>query len=363
MVTNIFVNLPVKNLAKSIEFFTKLGFTFNVGLEPELYVLRPGEDGSKPTPLAKHRFRSICPAYDVHQTLQSFDFLEPMSRYMQQLGWGLFSFDQEGGHSQYEFDYHYADALTTCDRFIFLRLMARQVAESMGLVATFVPKPFANDFRSGNHFNMSLADAQTGTNLFAPEAKLNDLAKKHGIPLSKLAYHFTAGILKHAPAIVAITSPTYNSYQGLIAQGDMPDISWAPVLTAYGRNNRSAMLRLPLNRYCVENRSPDMSVNAYLAAAVQLAAGLEGIEQKLDPGEPLNENCYNLGLSDLKKRGVKLLPRTLLHALDAFEADPLMVDVLGSEFKSIYYDWKMKEWNEGFYAINPEHLAHRLTFI
>ncbi len=350
-------------LKRQVARAAKLGFTFNVGLEPELYVLRPGEDGSKPTPLAKHRFRSICPAYDVHQTLQSFDFLEPMSRYMQQLGWGLFSFDQEGGHSQYEFDYHYADALTTCDRFIFLRLMARQVAESMGLVATFVPKPFANDFRSGNHFNMSLADAQTGTNLFAPEAKLNDLAKKHGIPLSKLAYHFTAGILKHAPAIVAITSPTYNSYQGLIAQGDMPDISWAPVLTAYGRNNRSAMLRLPLNRYCVENRSPDMSVNAYLAAAVQLAAGLEGIEQKLDPGEPLNENCYNLGLSDLKKRGVKLLPRTLLHALDAFEADPLMNDVLGSEFKSIYYDWKMKEWNEGFYAINPEHLAHRLTFI
>lgn len=350
-------------LKRQIDRAAKMGFTFNVGLEPEFYVLKPGEHGEKPKGLAKHRFRSVCPAYDVHQTLQCFDFLGPMSQYMSELGWGLFSFDQEGGHGQFEFDYHYADALTSCDRFIFLRLMARQVAESMGLVATFVPKPFANDFRSGNHFNMSLADTKTGANLFAPEAKLNELAKKHGISLSKLAYHFAAGILKHAPAIVAITSPTYNSYQGLIAQGDMPDISWAPVLTAYGKNNRSAMLRLPLNRYCIENRSPDMSVNAYLAAAVQLAAGLEGIEQKLDPGEPLNENCYNLSLAELQKRGVKLLPRTLLHALEAFEADPLMDTVLGTEFKNIYLNWKMKEWNEGFYPINPEHLEQRLTFI
>lgn len=351
-------------LKRQLDRAEKMGLRFNVGLEPEFYVLKaPDTAGEKPIGFQKNRFQSVCPAYDVHQTLQSFEFLEPMSQYMEELGWGLFSFDQEGGHSQFEFDCTYGDALTIADRFVFLRLMARHVAESMGLVASFVPKPFADDFRSGNHFNMSLADTKTGENLFAPEESSNPLAEKYGIPLSKLAYHFTAGILRHVPAIVAITSPTYNSYQGLIAQGDMPDISWAPVLTAYGRNNRSAMLRLPLNRYCVENRSPDMSVNPYLAAAVQLAAGLDGIEQELDPGEPLNENCYNLGLSDLQKRGVKLLPRTLLHALEAFEADPFMDDVLGSEFKKIYLDWKTREWSEGFYHINPEHLAQRLTFI
>ncbi len=359
-----YVNDSRQILKRQLERAAKLGFRFNVGLEPEFYVFRDTNavEGN-PIGLAKHRFQGICPGYDVHQTLQSFEFLEPMSKYMQELGWGLFSFDQEGGHGQFEFDCTYGDALTISDRFVFLRLMARQVAESMGLIASFVPKPFANDFRSGNHFNMSLADLRTGENLFAPEKNLNPLAKKHGIPLSKLAYHFTAGILRHAPAIVAITSPTYNSYQGLIAQGDMPDISWAPVLTAYGRNNRSAMIRLPLNRYCVENRSPDMSVNPYLAAAVQLAAGLDGIEQELDPGEPLNENCYNFSLADLAKRGVKLLPRTLLHALESFEADSFIDLALGSEFKKIYLDWKLKEWNEGFYAINPEHLTRRLTFI
>lgn len=351
-------------LKRQLDRAAAMGLRFNIGMEPEFYVLRqPEESGGAPSGLARTRFQSVCPAYDVHQTLQSFEFLEPMSRYMDELGWGLFSFDQEGGHSQFEFDCTYADALTMCDRFVFLRLMARHVAESMGCVASFVPKPFANDFRSGNHFNMSLASVETGENLFTPEDAGNPLAEKYGIPLSKMAYHFTAGLLQHAPAIVAITSPTYNSYQGLIAQGDMPDISWAPVLSTYGRNNRSAMLRLPLNRYCVENRSPDMSVNPYLAAAVQLAAGLDGIEQELDPGEPLNENCYNLGLSDLAARGVKLLPRTLLHALEAFEADPFMDRALGSEFKKIYFNWKMREWNEGFYPINPEHLSHRLTFI
>jgi len=350
-------------LQRQVDRAATMGFKFNVGLEPEFYVFKVDPVTGKRTTMAPHKFRGVCPAYDVHQTMHSMEFLEPMSRYMDELGWGLFSFDQEGGHGQYEFDYYYSDAINTCDRLILLRLMARQVAESMGMVATFMPKPFANDFRSGNHFNMSLADLETGKNVFMPEVDLNPLAVKYNIPLSKLAYHFAAGILKHAAAIVAVTCPTYNSYQGLIAQGDMPDISWAPVLTAYGKNNRSAMLRFPLNRYCVENRSPDMSANPYLAAAVQLAAGLDGIEQALDPGEPLNENCYNMGISALKERGVKLLPRTMLHALEAFEADPLMDKVLGTEFKSIYLNWKMKEWNEGYYQINPNHLEQRLTFI
>jgi len=143
----------------------------------------------------------------------------------------------------------------------------------------------------------------------------------------------------------------------------MPDISWAPVIVAYGRNNRSAMLRLPLNRYCVENRAPDISCNPYLAAAVQLAAGLEGIEQELDPGKPLNRNCYDLTRSELKEIGMKFLPRTLLHALEAFETDPLIDQVFGTEFKEIYLKQKLKEWDEGFYPISEAHLQKHLTFI
>jgi len=349
-------------LKQQLQRAAALGFQMNLGMETEFYVLRIDEKLTRHI-LARDRYQGTCPAYDIYQTLGSMAFLEPMSNYMDELGWNLYSFDQEGGHSQFEFDFKYTDALTMCDRFIFLRLMAKQVAEQIGATATFLPKPFANDFRSACHFNMSLADVETGSNRFAPETDLNPLARSHGVAMSKLAYHFAAGVLRHAAAITAVTSPTYNSYQGLIAQGDMPDISWAPVIVAYGRNNRSAMLRFPLNRYCVENRAPDISCNPYLAAAVQLAAGLEGIEQELDPGKPLNQNCYDLSRSELKEIGMKFLPRTLLHSLEAFEADPLIDQVFGTEFKEIYLKQKLKEWDDGFYPISEAHLQKHLTFI
>jgi len=349
-------------LKQQLQRAAALGFQMNLGMETEFYVLRIDEKRSRHI-LARDRYQGTCPAYDIYQTMGSMAFLEPMSNYMDELGWNLYSFDQEGGHSQFEFDFKYTDALTMCDRFIFLRLMAKQVAEQIGATATFLPKPFANDFRSACHFNMSLADVETGSNRFAPETDLNPLAQSHGVAMSKLAYHFAAGVLRHAAAITAVTSPTYNSYQGLIAQGDMPDISWAPVIVAYGRNNRSAMLRFPLNRYCVENRAPDISCNPYLAAAVQLAAGLEGIEQELDPGKPLNQNCYDLSRSELKEIGMKFLPRTLLHSLEAFEADPLIDQVFGTEFKEIYLKQKLKEWDDGFYPISEAHLQKHLTFI
>ncbi len=349
-------------LKRQLARATDLGFTFNLGFEPEFYVLFVDPETGERRPVTPTRYQGTCPAYDVKLSIDALDFLAPMSRHFEELGWNLYSFDQEGGHGQFEFDFQYADALTISDRFTFLRLMAKQVAEEIGATATFMPKPFSNDFRSGNHFNMSLASTTTGENLFAPEPESNPIADRTGIPLSQLAYHFTAGLLAHAPAITAVTCPSYNSYQGLIAQGDMPDISWAPVMIAYGRNNRSAMLRLPLNRYCVENRAPDVGCNPYLAAAVQLAAGLDGIERELDPGTPLNTNCYDLTHRELRDSGVKLLPRTQLHALEAFE-DSTLIDTVFGDFKDIYLEQKMREWNEGFYAINEAHLAQRLTFI
>jgi glutamine synthetase len=350
-------------LKQQIRRAAELGFVFNLGLEPEFYVLRTKDNAELPGILPSRRFKSVCPAYDVDQTLGSMEFLAPMARYLNELGWGLFSFDQEGGHGQFEFDCNCADVLTMCDRMIFLRLMAKQVADSIGAVATFMPKPFANDFRSGCHFNMSLADSVRGRNRFAPEPGGNEFAGRYGLNFSKLAYHFTAGLLRHAAALTAVTSPTYNSYQGLIAQGDMPDISWAPVLVAYGRNNRSAMIRMPMSRYCVENRAPDMSCNPYLAAALSLAAGLEGIEQELDPGEPLNEDCYSASRSQLTGHGVRFLPRTLLHAIEAFSEDPLVEQVFGSEFREIYIAQKTREWEQAFYKIHPGMLEDRLTFI
>ncbi|MEM0895422.1 MAG: glutamine synthetase [Verrucomicrobiota bacterium] len=349
-------------LKRQLKRAAGMGLTFNLGVEPEFYVLKQDPETGKLGTLNSHRFGGLCPAYDVNLSMEAMEFLGPFSSYLDELGYGLFSFDQEGGNGQYEFDFGYADALTMSDRFIFLRLMAKQVAKSIGCLATFMPKPFQDDFRSGCHFNMSMADVQTGENVFAPEEGSNPLAEKYGVKLSKLAYHFVAGVLKHAKALTALTSPTYNSYQGFIAQGDMPDVSWAPVLAAYGQNNRSAMLRLPLNRYCVENRAPDMSVNPYLAAAFHLAAGLEGIEKELDPGEPLNDNLYGRTRSQLKADGIEFLPGTLLHAIEAFEEDELAGEVFG-EMKGIFLKQKTMEWEKEFFPVRDEARKERLTFI
>ncbi|HXK19743.1 MAG TPA: hypothetical protein VNG33_18155, partial [Polyangiaceae bacterium] len=287
-----------------------------------------------------------------------------LAGYMKELGWGLYSYDQECGRGQYEFDFGYSDALTMSDRFIFLRHMVKHVAAQVGAVASFMPKPFADDFRSGAHFNMSLADAKSLENLFAPGGgRPGKLAARYNTNCSDLALHFIAGLKLHAPAIAAVTCPSYNSYQGLIAQGELADFSWAPVLIAWGKNNRSAMLRLPGNRYCVENRAVDMSNNPYLATAISLAAGLDGIERELDPGEPLNDDLYRRGRKELKEAGIQLLPRTLLHALEAFEGDNVATQAFGGFYRDVYLSHKLREWEQCFYPVSDEQRKKYLTFL
>jgi glutamine synthetase len=337
---------------------------FNIGVEAELYVFRKSSE--RYVPNVESRFLGPTPAYDVDQTMQSLGFLEPMVRYMNELDWAVYSFDQEGGNGQYEFDFAYGDALKTCDRLIFLRFMAKQVARSLGAVATFMPKPFSNDFRSGAHFNMSLADARTNQNLFDPKTTpTGELATRYGIGFPDMAFHFTAGLLAHAPALTALACPTFNSYKGLISQGDMADMSWAPVMRCYGRNNRSAMLRLPMNRYCIENRSPDIATNFYLTAAFSLAAGMHGMEQRMDPGAPWNENLYDLveGRSQVAEPMPERLPRTLIEALDAFRSDPLVSSAMGEEFRDIYFKQKTKEWDQQFYKVTDEERAAAMEYV
>jgi glutamine synthetase len=339
-------------------------YTFNIGVEAELYVFRKA-NGSY-NAIVDSNYQGICPAYDVDQTIQSVSFLHPMVEHMNELGWGVYSFDQEGGRGQYEFDFAYADALTTCDRLIFLRFMAKQVARSLGAFATFMPKPFSNDFRSGAHFNMSLADKTRKVNVLDPtHGGTGDYARRYNIGFPDIAFHFTAGLLDHAPALTALACPTCNSYKGLISQGDMADMSWAPVLRCYGRNNRSAMLRLPMNRYCIENRSPDISTNFYLTAAFSLAAGMDGVQRAGDPGAPWNENLYELveGRATASEPMPERLPRTLIEALDAFSADPLVVRSLGEGFRDIYVRQKTKEWNRDFYKVSDEDRSQMMEYI
>jgi glutamine synthetase len=211
---------------------------------------------------------------------------------------------------------------------------------------------------------MSLASIEKGKNVFLPQdGKPDPLVQKYGLNCSKTCLHFVAGLLKHAPAITAVCCPTFNSYKGLIAQGDLPEMSWAPVLRCYGKNNRSAMLRLPMSRPCVENRAVDMSVNPYLAAALSLAAGLEGIKENLDPGEPLNDNLYTLSANDVERRRVVRLPQTLLDAVRAFEEDSLVTETFGRTFQQVYVEQKQREWAKAFYRVCDEERAEMLTYI
>ncbi|MBX2855604.1 MAG: glutamine synthetase family protein [Rhodobacteraceae bacterium] len=353
-------------LKKALAAASSQGFGLNLGVETEFYLLRRTEEGLEP-PQAQP-FKGPCPAYDVHQTTQSLPYLTPMVEAMNALGWGVYSFDAEGGQGQYEFDFAYADALTMADRLVFWRFMVKTLAQAQGLTASFMPKPFSSDFRSGAHFNMSLYDLASGANRFA-EAP-GSLAERHGIPFPDLGYNFVSGLLDHAGALAAVTCPTHNSYKGLVAQGEMADMSWAPVLVAYGANNRSAMLRLPMNRPCVENRAPDISCNFYLGAALSIAAGLEGVSAAADPGVPMNDNLY-LRLDrptafdryETATGTVRRVPRTLLEALQQFEADPLVAQTFGAEFRDIFLGFKLKEWERDFYRVDSPERDRMLEFV
>lgn len=338
-------------LAQVLERARSLGYVFNLGIEPEFYVLREGPNGEL-LPYDPND-KSELWGYDVESLLDAMGFMDRMARCLDELDWGLFSFDHEGGNSQYELDFGFADALTMADRFVFLRLMLKEVAKQCGAFVTFMPKPFSDNFGSGAHFNMSLAEVDGGApNLFAD-------GESEGY--SVLAKQFAGGLLAHAPAITAVACPTVNSYKRLVGQGYMPMISWAPSIVHYGDNNRSCMIRLPGNRHCVENRAIDVACNPYLTAAISLAAGLEGVRLGLDPGEPTTLNLYEMSSQQLEELGIKQLPRNLQQAIAGFEADPLAGEVLGP-LKADYVELKSREWEEYHTTVSKWEVDRYLRF-
>ena len=331
------------------------GFIFNLGIETEFYFVRVNEKG-RPLPW-NPRDTLDKPAYDAIGVLESLGFLDEMVRYMDKLGWDVHSFDHEDGNGQYEFDFSYTDALGMADRFMLFRMMAKEIARNHGYEATFMPKPWSDKTGSGAHFNMSLASVTDGANLFAPEGE-----DRYGCGISELGYQFLGGILAHAPAIVAVTCPTVNSYKRLVKQGSMSGSTWAPVFTSYGRNNRTHMLRVPTKSPRVESRAVDASVNPYLGAALMLAAGLEAIDAGADPGPPIDLDMYAQSDKQIAELGVKLLPRTLQEAIEAFESDPLAREVFGAELHSAYVEFKRAEWDDFHSTVSDWEWQRYLTF-
>jgi glutamine synthetase len=233
-------------------------------------------------------------------------------------------------------------------------MMARTVADRYDAICTFMPKPYSNRTGTGAHYNMSLAALEgDGGNAFADDAAPDRL--------SPLGHHFIGGLLRHAPALTAILSPTVNSYKRLIKSGSMTGYTWAPVYISYGRNNRTNMLRVPLHGGRVECRTVDGSCNPYLATAFLLAAGLEGIEQRIDPGPGYQDNLYEFSDEQLGASGIAVLPRTLLEAVAAFETDPLSEKVFGKDLQKAFVDLKSSEWWDYYYEVTPWEIERYLT--
>jgi glutamine synthetase len=331
----------------------QMGFRFNLGIETEFFILKDSDD--QPVPISD-RDTLDKPCYDLQGLLDNFAWVSEIVEAMNHLGWDVYSFDHEDGNGQFETDFAYCDALKMADRLIFFRLMVKEIARKHGFFATFMPKPFANRTGSGAHYNMSLADIKTGENLFY------DPADKRGCKLSQLGYQFIAGVLRHAPAICATIAPTVNSYKRLVARGSMSGFTWAPVYVCYGNNNRTNMLRIPLAGGRVECRAADISTNPYLGAAMILAAGLEGIREGLDPGEPHTENMYERSLQELQAMDIRFLPRNLDEAITAFAADPLSQKVMGTLMYQTYVDLKSQEWHDYHTHVSDWEIQRYLKF-
>ncbi len=313
-----------------------LGYVPQLGMEAEFFVLRDTENsGFAPVSSRKNLDKA---AYDAARLVDNMHWMDELVSAMNDLGWDVYSFDHEDGIGQFEVDFAYADMRTMSDRFVFFRMMAHEIARKHGYFASFMPKPYPDRAGSGAHFNMSFSDIKTGKNAFF------DAGDKRGCKLGNVGYRFIAGVLRHMGAICAMIAPTVNSYKRLILRGSASGFTWAPVFVCYGNNNRTNTLRIPLAGGRVELRAADAACNPYLGAAIVLAAGLEGVEQNLDPGDPHLDNMYVKSDAELKELGVGHLPRTLGEALDAFEKDPLPRQVLGEAMYKAWLDYKRDEW-------------------
>jgi glutamine synthetase len=335
---------PRSVLKKQVAAAAEMGYVAQLGVEPEFYVFKPESlvEG-RLIPMALSGEVKPSPAYDVESTLDAMPFLDRMCSYMDELDFGLYSFDSEGGEGQYEFDFAHAPVVESADKLTLFRLMARQAAKECGLLATFMPKPYADVWGSGAHFNMSLESTENGENMFRVPGGTGREA------WSKETYHFVGGILAHARALSALANPTTNSYRRLVPRLADGQISWAPTKISYGFNNRSCMLRMPANRPAVENRAVDSAANTYLTAAFMLAAGLDGIRKGTDPGEARDDLAYMSEVEDL--------PRTLLDAVEAFENDPLTHEVFHEAFIKDYAEMKVAEWERAHLEVTDSERA------
>jgi glutamine synthetase len=341
-------------LRRQLELLSARNMTLMCGAEAEYFLVRRNPDGSISVADAKDTAANPC--YDARGLLRMYDHLSTVSRHLNTLGWGNYANDHEDANGQFEQNFKYADAMTTADRLILFRYLVHSLAEEAGMEATFMPKPFSHLTGSGLHVHLSLWS--DGEELFA------DPTDPAGLGMSPMAYHFIGGLMAHASASAAVTCPTVNSYKRMGAAAPNSGATWAPSYIAYGGNNRTHMLRIP-EPGRVENRGVDGSANPYLAFTVLCAAGLDGIDRGLEPGEPNRANLYDLTPAEAAARGLVSMPPTLLHAADALVTDDVVRTALGKtrdgEYVDYFADVKRAEFMRYHAAVSPWEIETYLT--
>ena len=340
---------PRQALKRVVQEKQDEGYAGFAGIEPEFIAMRYNEDGQPVKAIDNDPAKGFRPrrqafGYDVEYSIDSMSFFKDMINILEELGWGIHDVVAEGAYSQFELDFHYTNLLQMADRLVFLKILLKEVAKKHNMFITFMPKPTVGDWRSGAHINFSLQRVnESDNNIF-----------KDGNNWSESSLHAVGGLMKHAEALTAITCPTGNSYNGLVPRVggfEGGTVTWAPTNITFGHNNRSAQFRLPQNRYCIENRAADLTMNVYLALAMTLSAAIEGINKKIDPGKPSDFDLYAMTEDDFKKQGIRRLPKNLLQAIEALKDDVLAEKVLGPTMLKSYVAYKNDEWERYHQAV------------
>ncbi len=318
---------PRVMLKKQIKKLSKQGLVMKSGVECEYFLISPDGDS-----IADPRDTQSKPCYDQSALMRRYDLIKEICDCMIEMGWGPYQNDHEDANGQFEMNWDYSDCLKTADRHTFFKYMVKTIAEKNGLRATFMPKPFENLTGNGCHAHVSVWNGK----------KNKFLDKSNELGLSKMAYNFLGGVIKHASSLSAFFNPTINSYRRINAPPTKSGASWSPSSISYTGNNRTHMIRIPdPGRF--ELRLMDGSANPYLLQASVLAAGIYGIKNKVDPGKPLDCNMYE---DSAKYPNLPKLPDDLDQSLKQLKQNKDMNDAFGSNVIDSYIKLRSSEIKE-----------------
>ncbi|MCI5116139.1 MAG: type I glutamate--ammonia ligase [Candidatus Electrothrix sp. AW5] len=323
-----FEGCPRNNLKRVLKDAKEMGYTMNVGTEAEFFLFEQKDDGSASTTT-----HDVAGYFDVDPDDRGINCRREIIETLESMGFEIEASHHEVAEGQHEVNFKYADALTAADNTVTFKWVVRSIASEYGLHATFMPKPVFGINGSGMHTNQSLFNAD-GTNAFYDE--------NGPLQLSETAYKYIAGLTKNAAGFVAVTNPLVNSYKRLVPGYE------APVYVAWSASNRSALIRIPASRGVgtrTEVRCPDPTCNPYLAFAMMLNSGLDGVKNNLEAPSSVDQDIFSMTAAEKKAAGIDSLPANLKEALDVLKDNPIAKEALGDHIFEMYLENKEKEWD------------------